>query len=115
MNYPAPSPYPPAGMPPGAQYAYGAQAVAHVDPYRTSQTALPSMRTFDHVQQQHTQHQMPLPNHMTVSMAPNQMSYYAPMHPAYQMHPGQSVVHYALTGLTPDPRIALSGGRHKKP
>ncbi|KAK3339027.1 hypothetical protein B0H65DRAFT_432601 [Neurospora tetraspora] len=114
MNYPAPSPYPPAGMPPGAQYAYGAQAVAHVDPYRTNQTALPSMRTFDHVQQQHPQHQMPLPNHMTVSMAPNQMSYYAPMHPAYQMHPGQSVVHYALTGLTPDPRIALSGGRHKK-
>ena len=115
MNYPAPSPYPPAGMPPGAQYAYGAQ-VAHVDPYRTSQTALPSMRTFDHVQQQqqHAQHQMPLPNHMTVSMAPQQMSYYAPMHPAYQMHPGQGVVHYALTGLTPDPRIALSGGRHKK-
>ena len=117
MNYPAPSPYPPAGMPPGAQYAYGAQ-VAHVDPYRTNQTALPSMRTFDHVQQQqqqqHPQHQMPLPNHMTVSMAPNQMSYYAPMHPAYQMHPGQGVVHYALTGLTPDPRIALSGGRHKK-
>ncbi|KHE85890.1 hypothetical protein GE21DRAFT_1205279 [Neurospora crassa] len=114
MNYPAPSPYPPAGMSPGAQYAYGAQAVAHVDPYRTNQTALPSMRTFDHVQQQHAQHQMPLPNHMAVSMAPNQMSYYAPMHAAYQMHPGQSVVHYALTGLTPDPRIALSGGRHKK-
>ncbi|KAK1780180.1 hypothetical protein QBC45DRAFT_324317 [Copromyces sp. CBS 386.78] len=117
MNYPAPSPYPPAGMPPGAQYAYGAQAVAHVDPYRTNQTALPSMRSFDHAQQQqqqHPQHQMPLPNHMTVSMAPNQMSYYAPMHPAYQMHPSQGVVHYALTGLTPDPRIALSGGRHKK-
>ncbi|KAL0472610.1 hypothetical protein QR685DRAFT_473368 [Neurospora intermedia] len=114
MNYPAPSPYPPAGMSPGAQYAYGAQAVAHVDPYRTNQTALPSMRTFDHVQQQHAQHQMPLPNHMAVSMAPNQMSYYAPMHAAYQMHPGQSVMHYALTGLTPDPRIALSGGRHKK-
>ena len=115
VSYPSPTSYPPAGMPPGAQYAYPPQAVPPTDPYRPTPTALPSMRTLEHVPSQQ-QHAMPLGHHMPGPMtsAPAPMGYYGvPAPHPYGMHPDSNALRF-MQSLGPDPRIALSGGRHKK-
>ncbi|KAK3943246.1 transcriptional regulatory protein moc3 [Diplogelasinospora grovesii] len=124
VSYPSPTAFPPAGMPSAAQYAYAAHAAAQqagppADPYRPSPTALPSMRTIDHQQQQQQhQHGMPIAAHMAGQMHPGAtpMGFYTiPPHPYTMHHPDPNAMRYALPPtLPPDPRIAMSGGRHKK-
>ncbi|GAB1318581.1 Negative acting factor [Madurella fahalii] len=120
VTYASPAPYPPAGMPPVSHYVYP-QAPPAADPYRPTPTALPSMRTLDHRQPQaQSQHGLPLGAHMAAPMtpasAPPPMGYYG-VHPHAHMYglPDPSAMRFALApGLAHDPRIALSGGRHKK-
>lgn len=135
VSYPISTSYPTSGMPSGAQYAYPPQAVPPTDPYRPNPTALPSMRTLDHVQshqqlpqhhphhphphqhQHQHQHPIPLASHMGASMTPSHaMGYYNVAAHPYSMHPDPTGgMRFAIApGLPPDPRIALSGGRHKK-
>ncbi|KAK0717883.1 hypothetical protein B0T26DRAFT_776982 [Lasiosphaeria miniovina] len=118
MSYPRPSSYQPAGMPHAAHYAYPPQGLPPNDPYRPAPTSLPSMRTLDHQQQQQQQqHALPIASHMAGSMPPSQMAmgYYG-VHPgAYTIHPDPNAMRFAIApGMSHDPRIALSGGRHKK-
>ncbi|KAK3365435.1 hypothetical protein B0H63DRAFT_388554 [Podospora didyma] len=116
MGYQNTSSYPPPGMPPVAHYAYPPQTVPQPDPYRPTPTALPSMRTLDH-QQHHHQQQQVMAAHMAGPMAssPVPMGYYSVPPHAYSMHPDPNTMRFALApGLSQDPRIALSGGRHKK-
>lgn len=128
-SYPISTSYPTPGMPSGAQYAYPPQAVPPPDPYRSNPTALPSMRTLDHVQShpqlsqhhhQHPhqhQHPIPLASHIGASIAPGHaMGYYNVAAHPYSMHtdPTGGMRFAIAPGLPPDPRIALSGGRHKK-
>ncbi|KAM7207136.1 hypothetical protein V8F20_002402 [Naviculisporaceae sp. PSN 640] len=132
VSYPISASYPTSGMPSGAQYAYPPQAVPPPDPYRSNPTALPSMRTLDHVQphpqlsqhhphhphhQHQHQHTIPLASHMGASMGPGHaMGYYNVAAHPYSMHadPTGGMRFAIAPGLPPDPRIALSGGRHKK-
>ncbi|KAM7189516.1 hypothetical protein V8F33_009994 [Rhypophila sp. PSN 637] len=129
VNYPMSTSYQTAGMPSAAQYAYPPQAVPPPDPYRPNPTSLPSMRTLDHVQshqqlsQHHQphphqhQHPIPLASHMGASLAPGHaMGYYNVAAHPYGMHadPTGGMRFAIAPGLPPDPRIALSGGRHKK-
>ncbi|KAK0621711.1 hypothetical protein B0T17DRAFT_494325, partial [Bombardia bombarda] len=118
VSYTSPTHYPSAGMSAAAQYAYPPQQVPSVDTYRPSPNALPSMRTLDHQQQQQQQqHAMSMGAHIAGPMgsSPTPMGYYG-VHPhAYAMHPDPTGMRFAIApGLPPDPRIALSGGRHKK-
>jgi hypothetical protein len=121
MGYPSPTSYPPAGMPPTTHYAYPPQPAPPPDPYRQAPTALPSMRTLDHVpsqQQQHAhqqqQHAM-MNAHMGAPMAPApQMGYYSVPPHAYGIHADPNAMRFAMAPGMADPRIALSGGRHKK-
>ena len=117
VTYASPAAYPPAGMPPVSQYMYPVAP----DPYRPNPTTLPSMRTLDHRQPQaQPQHGIPLGAHMagpmTPAPAPVHMGYYG-VHPHSHMYglPDPNAMRFALApGLVHDPRIALSGGRHKK-
>ncbi|KAK5652060.1 hypothetical protein OQA88_10836 [Cercophora sp. LCS_1] len=122
MGYPSPTAYPHAGLPPQAHY-YQPQP-APQDPYRQAPTALPSMRTLDHVpsqqqqqpQPQHPQqHAMAMNVHMGGHMGPAPpMAYYAAPPHAYSIHPDPTAMRFAIPPGMADPRIALSGGRHKK-
>lgn len=115
--------YSPAGMPPVSHYAYPTHAVPAPDPYRPTPTTLPSMRTLDHGQPQpQSQHALPLGAHMAAPMAPgpapSPMAYYgvhSHPHHVYGIPDPNTAMRFALApGLAHDPRIALSGGRHKK-
>ncbi|KAK4152062.1 hypothetical protein C8A00DRAFT_16607 [Chaetomidium leptoderma] len=120
VTYASPAAYPPAGMPPVTQYMYSTQSIPS-DPYRPSPTTLPSMRTLDHRQPQaQPQHGIPLGAHMagpmTPAPAPPHMGYYN-VHPHSHIYglPDPNAMRFALApGLAHDPRISLSGGRHKK-
>ncbi|KAI0485021.1 hypothetical protein GGR56DRAFT_55175 [Xylariaceae sp. FL0804] len=122
LNYSTPGAYSTAGLG-GAPYGYPGSAGPTHDPFR-AQNSLPSMRTFDPVQQQHQQQQ-----HMAVAMpmtpvgsVPGQqpMSYYG------QHVPMGGLAGNAYGGLPPEvlgPRYALppngpgavlATGRHKK-
>ncbi len=123
VGYPNPNPYP-TGMHQGTpQYHAYAPQPTHGDMYRASAAAavnpsmaLPSMRTLDPMQSQHQQqpppHAMSMAPPMGGPMAPGAppMPYYGVGAP-YTM--GDSM-RFALPGMSGDPRIALSGGRHKK-
>ncbi|AEO67234.1 uncharacterized protein THITE_2116108 [Thermothielavioides terrestris NRRL 8126] len=123
VTYAPPPAYPSAGIPPVPQYVYSPHSIPAADPYRASPTTLPSMRTLD-PRQAHgqTQHGLPLGAHLGSPMAPAPPP--APAHMGYyNVHPHTPI--YGLTdphsmrfalgpGLAHDPRIALSGGRHKK-
>ncbi|KAK1759150.1 transcriptional regulatory protein moc3 [Echria macrotheca] len=117
MGYQSPTPYPPAGMAP-THYAFPPQPGPPTDPYRQTPTALPSMRTLDHVpsQQQHPQqHAIPMGAHMAGPLGPGApMGYYPVPHPAYNIHADPNALRYTIAPGMADPRIALSGGRHKK-
>lgn len=120
VGYPSPTSFPSPGMPPTAQYAYPPQPGPHVDPYRASPTAvntpmsLPSMRTIDPHQQQHA-HGMAMGPAMGGPMPAGAGQIYYNMSPhTYAMHPDPNALRYALPPNVADPRIALSGGRHKK-
>jgi hypothetical protein len=122
VTYASQAAYPPPGMPPVSQYMYTTQSIPS-DHYRPNPTTLPSMRTLDHRQpqpQSQPQHGIPMGAHMAAPMtpapAPVHMGYYG-VHPHSHMYglsdPNQ--MRFALApGLAHDPRIALSGGRHKK-
>jgi hypothetical protein len=119
VTYASPPAYPPAGMSPVSQYMYSTQSIPS-DPYRPSPTTLPSMRTLDHRQPQpQPQHGIPMGAHMagpTMSApAPAHMGYYG-VHPSHMYGlPDPNAMRFALApGMAHDPRIALSGGRHKK-
>jgi hypothetical protein len=130
LHYSTPSAYTTGGMS-NAHYGYANTAPQAHDPYRASPHAttnnampLPSMRTFDPVQQQ-TQQQQHMAMAMPVSPVPSvpgqqPLSYY-----------GQQVAMGGMTGnpyasLSPDamgqryalppggPSAVLTGGRHKK-
>ncbi|KAK4227428.1 transcriptional regulatory protein moc3 [Podospora fimiseda] len=131
VSYAGPMSYPSAGMAPASHYAYPQPVpTSHTDHYRPTPTALPSMRTLDHGhghahgQQQQQQQQPPQPHalamgaHMGAPMAPAptqaQMGYYN-MHPHVYGLPDPNALRFAIPqGLAADPRIAMSGGRHKK-
>ncbi|KAK4040259.1 hypothetical protein C8A01DRAFT_15835 [Parachaetomium inaequale] len=119
VTYASPPAYPPAGMSPVSQYMYSTQSIPS-DPYRPSPTTLPSMRTLDHRQPQpQPQHGIPLGAHMAgptmPAPAPAHMGYYG-VHPSHMYGlPDPNAMRFALApGMAHDPRIALSGGRHKK-
>ncbi|KAL2176994.1 uncharacterized protein P884DRAFT_243757 [Thermothelomyces heterothallicus CBS 202.75] len=118
VTYASPPPYPQAGMSPVSQYMYSTQSIPS-DPYRASPTTLPSMRTLDHRQPQtQAQHGIPLGPHMAAptmpAPAPAHMGYYG-VHPHLYGLPDPSAMRFAIPpGMAHDPRIALSGGRHKK-
>ncbi|KAK4121623.1 hypothetical protein N657DRAFT_577165 [Parathielavia appendiculata] len=121
VTYASPASYPPAGMPPVSPYLYSTQSIPS-DPYRPNPTTLPSMRTLDHRQPQtQPQQGIPLSAHMagpvTPAPAPAHMAAYYGVHPQSHMYglPDPNAMRFALApGLGHDPRIALSGGRHKK-
>ncbi|KAK3352833.1 hypothetical protein B0T25DRAFT_455700 [Lasiosphaeria hispida] len=115
VNYPSPTSYPPAGLP-TAHYAFPSQPAPPPDHYRQTATALPSMRTLDHQQQQHQhQHTMAMAGHMAGPMAPGPpMGYYSVPPHAYSIHADPNAMRFAIAPGMADPRIALSGGRHKK-
>ncbi|KAK3991025.1 transcriptional regulatory protein moc3 [Cladorrhinum sp. PSN332] len=130
VSYAGPMSYPSAGLAPASHYPYP-QAVptSHTDHYRPTPTALPSMRTLDHGHghghgqpqpqpQQPQQHALSMGAHMGAPMAPAptpaQMGYYN-MHQHVYGLPDPNALRFALPqGLAADPRIAMSGGRHKK-
>jgi hypothetical protein len=120
VTYASPASYPPPGMPPVSPYLYSTQPIPS-DPYRPNPTTLPSMRTLDHRQPQaQPQHGIPMSTHLagpvTPAPAPAHMAYYG-VHPHSHMYglPDPNAMRFALApGLGHDPRIALSGGRHKK-
>ncbi|KAK0741946.1 hypothetical protein B0T21DRAFT_122685 [Apiosordaria backusii] len=131
VSYASSMPYPPAGLPPSSHYPYPPQAVPPPDPYRPTPTSLPSMRTLDHGHghghghgqpqppppQQHQQHGMALGGHMAAPMAPGPSSMgYHYVHPhVYGLPDPSAGMRFAIPpGLAADPRIAMSGGRHKK-
>jgi len=123
VGYPSPTSYPPAGMPPTAHYAFAPQQGLPPDHYRQAPTSLPSMRTLDHVpsqqqqqQPQHPQqHAMSMNSHLGPAMPPGPpIGYYnVPPH-AYGIHADPNAMRFAIAPGMADPRIALSGGRHKK-
>ncbi|KAK4198347.1 hypothetical protein QBC40DRAFT_308320 [Triangularia verruculosa] len=130
VSYGSSMPYPSAGMPPSSHYPYPPQAVPPADPYRPTPTSLPSMRTLDHGHghghghgqpqpppQQHPQHGMALGGHMAAQMVPGPsgMGYHY-LHPhVYGLPDPSTGMRFAIPpGLAADPRIAMSGGRHKK-
>ncbi|KAK4235034.1 hypothetical protein C8A03DRAFT_37141 [Achaetomium macrosporum] len=120
VTYASPAAYAPAGIPPVSQYVYPPQSIPSADPYRPNPTALPSMRTLDHRQPQgQPQHALPLGAHMGAPMtpapAPAHMGYYSVHpHPVYGL-PDPNAMRFAIPpSLAHDPRISLSGGRHKK-
>jgi hypothetical protein len=117
VTYASPASYPTAGIPPVSPYLYSTQPIPS-DPYRPNPTTLPSMRTLDHRQPQ--AHGIPMSAHLaspvTPAPAPAHMAYYG-VHPHSHMYglPDPNAMRFALApGLGHDPRIALSGGRHKK-
>ncbi|KAL2018303.1 hypothetical protein VTK56DRAFT_966 [Thermocarpiscus australiensis] len=114
--------YTPAGIPPlpHSGYVYLPGAATSADPYRPAPTALPSMRTLDPRQPQaQSQHGLALGTHLaaqiTQTPAPVPMAYYG-VHPHAHMYglPDPNLMRIPLAPGLPDPRIALSGGRHKK-
>ncbi|KAK0719479.1 hypothetical protein B0H67DRAFT_509797, partial [Lasiosphaeris hirsuta] len=134
VNYPSPTSYPPAGLT-TTHYAFPPQPAPPPDHYRQTATALPSMRTLDHApqqqQQQHPQqhqhqhqhqqhhqqqqHTMAMASHMAGPMAPGPpMGYYSVPPHAYSIHADPNAMRFAIAPGMADPRIALSGGRHKK-
>ncbi|KAH6635723.1 hypothetical protein B0J18DRAFT_343970, partial [Chaetomium sp. MPI-SDFR-AT-0129] len=120
VAYASPQPYPPPGIPPVSQYMYSAQHIPS-DPYRSSPTTLPSMRTLDHRQPQAPpQHGVPLGPHMGGPTMPpptpaHHMGYYGIHAPHMYGLPDPNAMRFALApGMAHDPRISLSGGRHKK-
>lgn len=135
VSYPSPTSYPPPGLHPS--YPYPSQPPPPQDHYRQAATSLPSMRTLDHVapqqhqhqhqqhphphqQHQHPHHQpqqhaMPMNAHMAGPMAPaQQMAYYSVQPHVYGIHHDPNAMRFAIPPGMADPRIALSGGRHKK-
>lgn len=118
VSYPSPTSYPPAGMAPATHYAFPPQPTPQADPYRQTPTALPSMRTLEHVpsQQQHPPpHAIPMGAHLAGPLGPAPpMGYYGVPHPAYNIHTDANAMRFAIAPGMADPRIALSGGRHKK-
>jgi white-opaque regulator 2 len=101
--------YSPPPMPPGQQYYVAATQAGDVyapspagPPPNAGQT-LPSMRSLDPLRQPPAPMPMPAP----MPQGPGAMGYYAM---PYAMHPGMPQYTLPLT----DPRVALSGGRHKK-
>lgn len=121
MTYASSVSYPPAGVPSVSHYAYPPQTIQTADPYRPTPTTLPSMRTLDHGQPQaQPPHGLSLSAHMAAPMtpapAPVPMAYYA-IHPHAHVY-GLSDPNAMRFPLGPnmghDPRIAMSGGRHKK-
>jgi hypothetical protein len=118
-TYASPPTYPQAGMSPVSHYMYSSQPIPS-DPYRPSPTTLPSMRTLDHRQPQaQPQHGIPMGAHMAGPAMPApasaHMGYYG-VHPSHMYGlPDPNAMRFALApGMAHDPRIALSGGRHKK-
>lgn len=123
VGYPNPNPYVTAMHQGPPQYHAYAPQPTHGDMYRASAAAavnpsmaLPSMRTLDPMQSQHQQ--QPPPH--AISMAPPMGG---PMAPGVPPMPYYSVgapytmgdsMRFALPGMSGDPRIAMSGGRHKK-
>jgi len=118
VSYPSPTSYPPAGMAPTAHYAFPPQPIPQPDHYRQAPTSLPSMRTLEHVpsqQPQHQPHAIPMNAHMAGPMGPAPpMGYYGVPAHAYNMHADPNAMRFAIPPGMADPRIALSGGRHKK-
>jgi len=136
MGYGGPMSYPSAGLAPASHYPY-TQAVPapHTDHYRPTPTALPSMRTLDHGHghghghgqpqpqaqpqpQPQQSHGLPMGAHMGAPMGPGPgptpMGYYGVHQHVYGL-PDPNALRFALPqGLAADPRIAMSGGRHKK-
>lgn len=119
VTYASPPTYPQAGMSPVSHYMYSSQPIPS-DPYRPSPTTLPSMRTLDHRQPQaQPQHGIPMGAHMAGPTMPApasaHMGYYG-VHPSHMYGlPDPNAMRFALApGMAHDPRIALSGGRHKK-
>lgn len=119
VTYASPPNYPQAGMSPVSHYMYSSQPIPS-DPYRPSPTTLPSMRTLDHRQPQaQPQHGIPMGAHMAGPTMPApasaHMGYYG-VHPSHMYGlPDPNAMRFALApGMAHDPRIALSGGRHKK-
>ena len=120
VSYPSPNSFPSPGIPPTAQYAYAPQPSPHPDPYRASPTVmnspmpLPSMRTLDPLQAQHA-HGMPMGSPMGAPMpSPAGPMYYGMSSHPYGMPSDPNALRYSLPPNMTDPRIALSGGRHKK-
>jgi hypothetical protein len=122
VTYANPAPYHASGMPPVSHYVFPPQPHPAADPYRPAPTSLPSMRTLDPRQPQAPpQHALPLGAHMAgpmppASAPPPPMGYYG-VHPHAHVYglPDPNAMRFALPpGLAHDPRIALSGGRHKK-
>jgi white-opaque regulator 2 len=118
MGYPNQAAYPPAPMPPAAHYAYPPQPPhPHGDVYRgnppvNNPMTLPNIRSLDPMQPQHT-HGLPMVGTMAPSAPP--LAYYNVPPPNAYMHQDPNGMRYALPpNLVADPRIALSGGRHKK-
>ncbi|KAJ9143014.1 Transcriptional regulatory protein moc3 [Pleurostoma richardsiae] len=120
------APYPSSTMP--AQYAYPTPAAQTMDQYRTSTVsappqpqpphpsnplALPSMRSLDPLQQQQQQQVMPMPVPIPGSNPHGlPVPYYGmPPQPYGIDHP---MARFALPPNIYDPRVQLSGGRHKK-
>lgn len=124
VGYPSPTSFPSPGMPPTAQYAYPPQQGQHVDPYRASPTAvntsmaLPSMRTIDPHQSQQQAHNMAMGAAAMGAPMPTPgapIYYNMPPHHPYAMHSADpNALRYPLPPNVADPRIAMSGGRHKK-
>jgi hypothetical protein len=104
-------------------YPYPPHQSQPADPYRTasqetavnSSMTLPSMRTIDPLQAQQPHHSMPMGNPMGAPLhqAPTPI-YYSMQHHPYGLHHDPNALRYALPPNLADPRIALSGGRHKK-
>lgn len=124
VTYASSMPYPSAGIQSVSHYTYPPQAIPVADPYRPSPTTLPSMRTLDHgqpqVQPQQQQHGLSMSAHMAAPMtpapAPGPMAYYA-VHPhahVYGLSDPNAMRFPLAPGMGHDPRIAMSGGRHKK-
>lgn len=124
MSY-APQPtWQPAGL-----YGYHSAPIQGNDAYRASPSvtngamSLPSMRTFDPVQQTQQQHQQPQHSHVAMTIphavapVPGNIGYYqqpAPLgsNSAYGLTPDAMGHRYPLPPS--DPRGVLAGARHKK-
>ncbi|RYP44166.1 hypothetical protein DL768_009350 [Monosporascus sp. mg162] len=124
MNYAAQPTWQPAGL-----YGYHSAPTQGNDAYRANPSvtngamSLPSMRTFDPVQQTQQQHQQPQHSHVAMTIphavapVPGNIGYYqqpAPLasNSAYGLTPDAMSHRYPLPPS--DPRGVLAGTRHKK-
>lgn len=127
LPYSTPSTYAASGMS-NAHYGYANAAPPTHDPYRATQHAttnnampLPSMRTFDSVQQQQSQQQQHMAMAVPISPVPSvsgqqPLSYYGPQvpmgNPYASLSPEAMGQRYALP--PGGPGAVMTAGRHKK-